>query len=306
MCTLERASAAAVLLVFMAGPCCKLRARRCLQAQDRCRLPASAAAPARLSRTRTCGKVSAPVQLSLVAAQSPTFHLLQHAWRQPQLKPAQWRAPTYAAASTGGSPAMPRLRPTECLCSLRAPQWQRQRQPPRRRSRCRACSWCAWLASTTGPPCPRPRHLGWQLRRQPLAAACRPMRTCCFRSPMACLCKPRWRSCGPTQVRGLGGGCRLPARQAACGGDACMQPALCACMQLDPFPRSRPAGAMLTHCCVGATLLPSAAVAVAEPVGIYKTARVSTDSYFAESLRSSGMWHLRKVSAGCCGCADRR
>lgn len=38
-------------------------------------------------------------------------------------------------------------------------------------------------------------------------------------------------------------------------------------------------------------------MAVAEPVGIYKTARVSTDSYYAESLRSSGMWHLRKVSA---------
>lgn len=52
MYTLERASAAAVLLVFMAGPCCKLRGHGCLQAQDRCRLPASAAAPARLSRTR--------------------------------------------------------------------------------------------------------------------------------------------------------------------------------------------------------------------------------------------------------------
>lgn len=38
-----------------------------------------------------------------------------------------------------------------------------------------------------------------------------------------------------------------------------------------------------------------AAVAFAEPVYIFKVARAPNDTMYAESLRSSGMWHLRKV-----------
>lgn len=41
-----------------------------------------------------------------------------------------------------------------------------------------------------------------------------------------------------------------------------------------------------------------AAVAIAEPVYIYRVARVPNDPSYAEAHLTSGMWHLRKVRPG--------